>query len=452
MTTSSFSVHLFYSYSHKDAQYRDAMETALALLQREGVLKQWSDNKILPGHSISTAIEEAIRRADIAVFLLSNHFLASNECMNEWRRAQALTSRHNRMIRVPVIVGECAWNDLLTDDDIKVLPKDGKPIREFSDPDVAWKQVYEGIKSLIHTLRTSLTARADFVAQLQSTDVVVSQKPSTLDDLFVFLPLSRYSQGKSEIHELDEKAIRDADSLLQLGHVLVHGGDGSGKTALARHIVLSLINKGQPALLVDLQEVKTASNVNSVLATTYHDQFHGDYDIWRNRERKTVVLDNLSSKSASIAFVTSVLADFSNVIVLASTDTYVSYYRDDIRLAKCSVLRIRELTRVLQEELIRKRLSLIGSSIVDDGVVDQVERRVNAVIDTRILPRYPFYVLSILQTLEAFMPRDMTVTSHGHCYYIFIVAKLMNAGISKADEAINVCLNFLRTIGIYNLL
>ena len=442
MTTSSFSVRLFYSYSHKDAQYRDAMETALALLKREGVLKQWSDNKILPGHSISAAIEQALQRADIGVFLLSKHFLESEECMKEWRRAQALATGRNRMIRVPVIVGECAWADHLADDDIKVLPEDGKPVTAFSDPDVAWMQVYEGIKSLIDTLRIDLTPRADFLTQLQSTDVVVSQQPSTLDDLFVFLPLSRYSQGKSEIHELDERAIGDADSLLQLGHVLVHGDDMSGKTALARHIILSLIYKGQPALLVDLQEVKKSSNVNNVLAATYHDQFYGDYGVWRSQESRIVVLDNLSSKPASIDFVAAVLAEVSTVIVLASTDTYVSYYRDDIRLAKCSVLQLRPLTHVLQEELIRKRLSLMGSGTVDDGAVDQVERRVNAVINTRILPRYPFYVLSILQTLEAFMPRDMAVTSHGHCYYIFIMARLMNAGISKADEDINVCLNF----------
>jgi len=441
MTTSSFSVRLFYSYSHKDAQYRDAMEEALDLLKSQGVLIQWSDNNILPGQSISTSIEQEMQRADIGVFLLSNHFLTSRECKKEWRRAQELATGRNRMFRVPVVVGKCAWKDLLSDDDVKVLPRDGKPIRAFSDPDEAWMQVYEGIKSLINELRTDLTARASFLKQLQNIDVVVSQQPSILDDLFVFLPLARYSQGNNEIHELDEKAIRDANALLHLKYVLVHGDDLSGKTALARHIVLSLINKGQPVLFVDLQEITRSRNVNNVLATIYHDQFYGDYVVWQNQENRTVVLDNLSSDPASIDFAETVLADFSNVIVLTSTDTYVSYYRDDIRLAKCSVLQIRPLTHVLQEELIRKRLSLMGST-VNDGAVDQIEKQVNFVINTKILPRYPFYVLSILQTLEAFMPRDMAVTSYGHCYYVFIVARLMNAGISNTDDDINVCLNF----------
>lgn len=440
MTAPSFSVRLFYSYSHKDAQYRDAMEKALALLKDQDVLIQWSDNNILPGQSISTAIEQEMQRADIGAFLLSNHFLASTECMKEWRQAQDLATGPNRLYRVPIVVGECAWKDLLTDDDIKVLPKDGIPIKAFGDFDVAWKQVYEGIKLLVDKLRTDLSPRIDFQERLQNTDFVVSQKPSALDDIFVFLPLSRYKPGKSEAPELDEKTIRNVDGILQLGHVLVHGDDLSGKTALARHIVLSLANQGQPALLVDLHEIR--GDVDHFLARTYRDQFHGDYRVWRNRESNTVVLDNLSSKPASIAFVTNVLTTFSNVIVLVGTGTYASYYRDDTRLAKCTVLQIRPLTHVLQEDLIRKRLSLMSSSTVEDGAVDQIEKRINAVINTRILPRYPFYVLSILQTLEAFMPRDMAVTSHGHCYYIFIVAKLMNAGISKADEDINVCLNF----------
>ena len=56
--SNTFHANLFYSYSHKDAQYRDNMETALSLLRREGLLKDWSDLNILPGQSISKEIRE----------------------------------------------------------------------------------------------------------------------------------------------------------------------------------------------------------------------------------------------------------------------------------------------------------------------------------------------------------------------------------------------------------
>ena len=61
----------------------------------------------------------------------------------------------------------------------------------------------------------------------------------------------------------------------------------------------------------------------------------------------------------------------------------------------------------------------------------------SVIISNRIVPRFPFYVLSILQTYEAYMPSNMSITSYGHCYYVLIFASLVRAGISQADDAIN---------------
>ena len=49
-----FTVKLFYSYSHKDYQHREKMEKSLTLLRdQNGILKDWSDQQILPGEHIS---------------------------------------------------------------------------------------------------------------------------------------------------------------------------------------------------------------------------------------------------------------------------------------------------------------------------------------------------------------------------------------------------------------
>ena len=59
----------------------------------------------------------------------------------------------------------------------------------------------------------------------------------------------------------------------------------------------------------------------------------------------------------------------------------------------------------------------------------------------RIVPRYPFFVLSILQTHEAFMPQDFEITAYGHCYHALIVAQILRLNIAKGQ--VNSCLNFL---------
>ena len=95
--------------------------------------------------------------------------------------------------------------------------------------------------------------------------------------------------------------------------------------------------------------------------------------------------------------------------------------------------------------MIRKRLQLLETPDrpVTDGLIDQVEAQVDSVvISNKVVSRYPFYVLSILQTHESNMPMNMTITSYGHCYYVLIVASLIRAGVSRSDHAINACLNF----------
>ena len=134
---------------------------------------------------------------------------------------------------------------------------------------------------------------------------------------------------------------------------------------------------------------------------------------------------------------------FTRIIATTPSDTFYSYFRDESRLADFRVLRIGTLTREQQEQLIRKRLEMMeGQQPVTDGRVDQEENAVNSVIiSNKLIPRYPFYVLSILQTREAFMPNNLAVTSYGHCYHALIVARLIKAGISQKDEEVGACFN-----------
>lgn len=385
--------------------------------------------------------------ADIFVFLLSRHFIASPECMREWKRAHYIQADQKRpRFRIPVIVSDCSWRDLLADDDIKALPLDGQAIKTFSDPEVAWRQVYDGIKSVVSHLRNHFSPRSDFLDRLQGTDIM-SQAPAKLDDLFVFPPLSRYQPRSGAVHELEERMVTNVDDLLTMGHSLLHGADLSGKTALARHIVSSVLANSGSVLFIDLDDISLRGNVDKTLAKVYHEQFHGDYALWKNQAEKTVVLDNLSPQSESIDFACATIERFDRSIVLVPTDIYVTYYRGDERLAPLMVFQIQPLTRTMQEHLIRKRLSLM-EAVVKDGTVDQVEKRVNSIMTGRLVPRYPFYVLSIIQTFEMFMPTDITITSHGHCYYVWIISRLMKAGVPNDDKNINTCLNFAEALAL----
>ena len=436
-----FYTNLFYSYSHKDDQHRDDMETALSLLKRKKLLNDWSDVKILPGETIPKEIRKEMDAADILVFLLSPDFIASNECMKEWEYAKQLVAEGKPIFRIPIILRDCSWKDLLSNDNIKALPEDGQPVVNF-DKDTAWQQVYEGIKAVIDKLRETFTPKSEFISEMEKTDFV-SLEHVKLQDIFVFPTLSYYQDDL-----LERKTIKDQAELLAKKYLLIHGEEMIGKTALGQHLFLSLAkDQSIPVLHIDLQEVSRKSK-EKVFSDAYYRQFSGDYSLWKQQEGKVLVLDNLSSTSHLIELIEFAKDFFDKIVITLSSDFFYSFFRDETRLADFHQVKVDPLNHQQQEELIRKRLALSDrSEPITDGFVDQIENRVNSIIISRkIVPRYPFFVLSILQTYEAFMPTNLSITAYGHCYHALIVTHLTKAGISPQDNDINVCLNFAENL------
>ena len=447
MTTNSdtFHANLFYSYSHKDARYRDDMEKTLSQLKRKSLLKDWSDLNIPPGRRISEEIREKMDETDIFVFLLSPDFIASEECMKEWQYAKQLDTEGKAIFRIPIILRDCSWEDLLRDDDLKALPKDGNPVTS-GDQDTAWKQVYEGIKDVINELRSTFIPKLEFIEEMEKTDFA-AQEHIKLQDIFIFPTLSYYPP-QAEEGPLHREIIEDQVGLLEKNHILIHGVDMSGKTALGRYMFLSLTKEQSFSVLhIDLKEIPKKPN-EKVFSDAYYRQFSGDYSVWKQQKDKILILDDLTSDSNSIELIELAKEHFDKIIVTLSTDIFYSYFKDEERLADFQEIEIAPLDQKKQEELIRKRLDLSDrSEPISDGLVDQIEDHVNSIIiSNKIVPRYPFFVLSILQTYEAFMPDNLSITSYGHCYQVLIIANLVKAGISREDSDINACFNFAENL------
>ena len=437
--TPTTAFQLFYSYCHKDASHRMSMETSLQGLRQEGILDQWSDQEILPGQMISAEIRAKMEEADIIVFIFTPDFIASEECMHEWGYAQTLAGKGRKpLFRIPIIARPCAWKDVLKDDDVKTLPNDGQPVTHYSNVDDAWLEVYEGIKTVLCRLRTTFMPRQDFLTGLDKSDFI-AQDYLKLRDLFTFLRLSPIDL-KALNPSRQSSSIDTQEQLLSEKRALIHGEEKTGKTSLARHLYLSLVEQAEPVLYLEPSSEDRILN-DQRLRRIYQNQFHGDYTLWSRQPHKTLIIDGLSKDSIDlIGFADKI---FERIILTVSSDVFYAYFMDDTRLAEFQQLKIEQLTLRQQERLIRKRLELSNmSEPVSDGLVDRAEDHVNSVIISgRIVPRYPFFVLSILQTYEGYMPTNLSITSYGHCYYVLIFASLVRAGVSQSDDSINTCFN-----------
>lgn len=373
--------------------------------------------------------------------------MASPECLKEWHRAKTLESRGHLLFRVPIIIRPCAWKELLAGEAILALPKDGKAITAYPDADTAWLEVHNGIKAVVEALHTTFTPKSGYFNDLKGADIPSSQ-PISLDDIFVFPRLvKRAHTSTSDLPE--EKIISSVDELYDEGKAVLYGHDKCGKTALAQHLALSLLDNSKPVLFADLRVVKRRLD-ESYIRSLYKEQLNGDYYLWRRQEGKTLIIDNMTEAPGILEFIDTHCTSFAHIFLFVSSDVFHSYLHDDIRLAEFQEIRLDPMTRTQQEALIRKRLPTLDKHRrITDGFVDEVEDRVNSIIiSNRIVPRYPFFILSILQTYDASMPRDLSITSYGHCYYVFIIASLIRAGIAKSDDAVNSCFNFAEQLSL----
>lgn len=152
-----------------------------------------------------------------------------------------------------------------------------------------------------------------------------------------------------------------------------------------------------------------------------------------------LIVDDLDSRT-NLSFVSFAKEYFDSVILTISEDEYMAFFKDEQQLASFKILTIDSLKHGQQENLIRKWKAL-SDDRVTDGTIDQLEDRLNSIVlDKKVVPRFPFYILSILQTYEAFMPQ-IQITAFGHCYQALITAQIIGAGIQGDD--VDSVFNFL---------
>ena len=433
------SINLFYSYAHCDKTYQQSMKRELTRLQKAKIINQWSDRNITPGEHIWSEIQNAMDRADMAVFLFSPAFFQSSSCRREWKYLQEKSKQGSPVVRIPIIIRDCNWEEFLGEDGIKVLPDDGKPITSFDNEDNAWQQVFDGIKAAAHKLQDTFRPTKLFLQKISTTNFIGNEY-LTLDDIFIF-PQLTCIDAKHGDQEFSDTTISTRQELLEFEYTLVYGQERSGKTALARHLYLSLINAGTPSLLLEDEHIQ--GRYEYLFERTYNAQYKGVFSDWHASSDKILIVDVSTTKPQMLKLIALAKKEFSRIVLILSSEYYYAFFAGEPAFANFRHMRIDPLTSNQQAELIRKRLDFSNDGVVQDGMIDQAEERVNSIIiSDRIVPRYPFYILSILQTYEAFMPSNLAITSYGHCYLALITANLVRSGVSSKDDEINACFNF----------
>ena len=154
-------VTLFFSYSHKDEELRNELETHLALLKRQGVISSWHDRRITAGSDLNQAISSELESSHIILLLVSAHFLASDYCYEKEMKRALEKHEDGSAVVIPVILHPCDWHSAPFGH-LRATPTDGKPVSMYANQHEAFaivaKDVREAAKS-VPALKSPLKGR-----------------------------------------------------------------------------------------------------------------------------------------------------------------------------------------------------------------------------------------------------------------------------------------------------
>jgi hypothetical protein len=143
---------VFFSYAREDEELFRKLRDHLGGLRAGGYIKDWSDGQIVPGHEWEPEIMRRLDDADIILLLITSGFLGS-EFINKIELVRAL-ERHRcgDVIVIPVVLKPADWQSTALQG-LQALPKDGKAVTAWPDPDTAYVNIAHGLRSAVDEWR-----------------------------------------------------------------------------------------------------------------------------------------------------------------------------------------------------------------------------------------------------------------------------------------------------------
>lgn len=147
---------VFYSYSHRDKEFREELELHLWGLKHQGLISGWHDRKISAGTEWASEINRHLESAHIILLLISANFIASEYCYDkEMKRAMERHEAGSARV-IPIIIRAVDNWQAAPFGKLQAVPEDGKAVSQWEDRDAAWQDVARSIRLACQEMQESL--------------------------------------------------------------------------------------------------------------------------------------------------------------------------------------------------------------------------------------------------------------------------------------------------------
>ncbi|UOE40320.1 metallophosphoesterase [Chryseobacterium suipulveris] len=276
-----------------------------------------------------------------------------------------------------------------------------------------------------------------------------------LSDVFVYPDLEPLVDDDTVQYpnssELIEKIKEEKNS-----NILIEGADQSGKTTLLFVLYKRFYEMGFTPIYLRGKHCKE-TNVKTLVKKSLKEQYNNNnVDLFFQQETKILLLDNFHKSELNSKYkkklIDSINENF-QFVFLTSDNMYSTknVTEEATSLKDYSKFKLLPLGYEKRSELIEQWL-LIGENeltIQEEVLLEEVKLRFNeidALIGNRLMPSYPIFILTLLQSLEENL-QNFSQTSYANIYLVLIKAGLLKEGMK--DNILTSLLNILKELAFY---
>ncbi|WP_288363814.1 metallophosphoesterase [uncultured Spongiibacter sp.] len=394
---------------------------------------------------------------DVSDFVLSGH-----EHVHDIVESTDLHENATVQVEAPALQGD--GNDSLgfsvIQIDLENLKFRIKSFRDLAGSYTLWDDSkswadYKNLPSKVQKTTSFCRDWEDFLTDPGANFSHPGKSDLRLPDFFIYPDVEELYDAEKSSRVISGSSLTEEDRAGQ--KILLKGEEKAGKTALLKRLVLDFYSKGFMPLYLSAKDIKKTSNhdLEKLIDRNVKSQF-GEPAVadWRRLERayKVVLIDDLEKCPVKDVYRHKIV-DFLNSYfdrVIITTDLVLNIHElVDIKAAHVFdgyvQYDIRPFGYRLRGDLINKWYRIGNKEGLSSeefiAQTDRAEKIINTVVGKNLVPRVPFYLLTILQSTEASLTSELQNSELGHYYQFLITQSLKRSGIKndELEEIYNFC-------------
>ncbi len=333
-------------------------------------------------------------------------------------------------------------------------------IKTYNFEDGRYSIETEDKHQIVEKVKREFILSQEFESKITELSIPLkhSRKPKlVLSDVFVYPDLEPLIEEDNNVvqypnsFDLIDKVKNEEDV-----NVLIEGADQSGKTALLYVMFKRFYEMGLTPIYLRgkyCNETDVKKLVKKALKEQYENE---NVDLYFQLDKKVLLLDNFHNSSLNSKYKKRLVESFNSnfeVIIVTSNNTYSSKNVTEEATSFKDYLKYKllPLGHEKRSELIEQWL-LIGVNkltIQEEEILNNVKLRfneINSLIGNRLMPSYPIFILTLLQSLDENL-QNFSQTSYANIYFVLIKAGLVKEGIK--DSVLTSLLNILKELAFF---